>query len=280
MTTPRRTLFPDCLVVIRGGGDLATGVAVRLFRGGFPVVVLELADPLTVRRQVAFSSAVHEGEMVVEGVEATLVSTVRQALEVAHRNTVALMVSPSLQPFLNVATVVVDARLAKRNIDTTIADAEFVIGLGPGFVPGEDCHVAIETMRGPHLGRALWSGTPAVNTGQPGEIGGKGSERVLRAPTDGQASWRVEIGERVAGGQIIGSIGDAPVTAPFDGVIRGLIRQGTDVWTGVKVGDIDPRLAEVRADEISDKALAVGGGVLESVLQWLTTQPIVESLPR
>lgn len=280
MMGSRRILFPDSLVVIRGGGDLATGVALRLFRSGFPVIVLELAHPLTVRRRVALSSSVHDGDVVIEGVRGVSVSTVQKAVEATRQHVIPVLVDPTLVAVQHLAAIVVDARLAKRNIDTTIDDAAFVVGLGPGFTPGIDCHVAIETMRGPRLGRALWDQAPAANTGQPGEIGGKGSERVLRAPSTGAIDWLVEIGQQVVTGQCLGSVGDAQLLAPFDGVIRGLIMPGTTVPSGLKVGDIDPRLSGVRVDEVSDKALAIGGGVLESVLQWLTTQSVVESLPR
>jgi xanthine dehydrogenase accessory factor len=163
--------------------------------------------------------------------------------------------------------VAIDARLAKRNIDTAIDDAALVISLGPGFTAGEDCHAVIETMRGPRLGRAIWSGSAAPNTGTPGRIGGRGSERVLRSPADGTVRWSCGIGDVVSKGQQIGVVGDAVILAPFEGLVRGLIRDAQQVQEGAKVGDVDPRV-DARYDEISDKALAVGGGVLEAVLTW------------
>jgi xanthine dehydrogenase accessory factor len=254
------------LCVIRGGGDLATGVAWRLTTAGFPVIATELGDPLTVRRTVAVSSAVSDGHISIEGMRAVKVESAVEAIQTANEGTVAVLVSREL-PEIS-AAVVIDARLAKRNIDTTRDDAPLVIGLGPGFTAAEDCHAVIETMRGAHLGRCLWHGAAEPNTGVPGVVGGRDTERVLRAPAVGRVNWATQIGDVVQGGQILGAVGDSQIRAPFDGVIRGLIRTGTIVETSLKVGDVDPRL-DAPCHEISDKALAVGGGVLEAVMTWL-----------
>lgn len=251
--------------MLRGGGDLATGVAWRLTRAGFPVVVTELPEPLTVRRAVALSTAVEDGTVDVEGMRGRLVPDPGAAVAVARAGDVAVLVDPGL-PDVG-ASVVVDARLAKRNIDTTIGDADLVVGLGPGFVAGGDCHAVVETLRGPRLGRVIWSGSAASDTGSPGRVGGRSGERVLRAPAPGQVRWAVAIGDRVTAGQRLGAVADQTVVAPFDGVVRGLFRDGGDVAAGLKIGDVDPR-HDVAWDEISDKALAVGGGVLEAVLAW------------
>jgi xanthine dehydrogenase accessory factor len=262
------------LAVIRGGGDLATGVAWRLTRAGVAVVVTELADPLTVRRTVSLSTAVIEGLVDVEGLVGRRAPDATGAVAVARRGEVGVVVSPSL-PAVG-ADVVVDARLAKRTLDTTIDDAPLVIGLGPGFAAGVDCHAVVETLRGPRLGRALWQGSAAPDTGTPGRIGAPGSEqgaeRVLRAPADGAVTWRVGIGDRVDEGEVLGTVTasggiSVEVTAPFAGVVRGLIRPGRSVTAGLKIGDVDPRL-DCAPHEISDKALAVGGGVTEAVLTW------------
>jgi xanthine dehydrogenase accessory factor len=259
------------LVIVRGGGDLATGCIWRLWRAGFPIVVCELAEPLTVRRSVAVSTAVTLGSVAIEGMPAERAHSPEDAVAIARRGTIAVIVAPELPPIER--AVVVDARLAKRNLDTTIDDAPLVIGLGPGFEAGRDVHAVVETMRGPRLGRAVWSGAAAANTGIPGTIGSRGAERVLRAPVAGIVSWRVEIGDRVTAGQPLGHVAelveDHVVAARFDGVVRGLIAPGTTVPAGLKIGDIDPRL-DVECDEISDKALSVGGGVLEAVMTWIS----------
>ena len=257
--------FSDVLVVLRGGGDLASGAAWRLKRAGFPVVVCELERPLTVRRSVSFSAAVQEGSVVVEGVQAVR-TTLAEAEGLAGSETVPVVVSADLPPLE--ADVVVDARTAKRVLDTTIEDAPLVIALGPGFTAGVDCHAVVETMRGPRLGRVLWNGSAAVNTGTPGTIAGRGAERVLRAPTDGEVHWQARIGDIVSAGTVLGSVERAEIHAPFNGLVRGLLADGTPVHTGLKIGDIDPR-TDTDWRQISDKALAVGGGVLEALLTWL-----------
>ena len=252
------------LCVVRGGGDLATGAVWRVTRAGWPVVVCELAHPLTIRRTVAVSSAVTDGEIDIEGMRAVLAPDADTAAALAREGVVGVVVSPEL-PALD-AHVVVDARLAKRNIDTTVDDAPLVVGLGPGFTAGLDCHAVVETLRGHRLGRVLWSGSAAPDTGIPGTIGSRSAERVLRAPTGGTATWRVAIGDFVEEDDTLGEIGDRPVTTPFAGVVRGLIHERVPVTTGLKIGDIDPRPDRTACFEISDKALAIGGGVLEAVL--------------
>lgn len=257
-------LFAEHPVLLRGGGDLATGVALRLRRAGFPVIICELASPLTVRRTVALSSAISSGVFTVEGVEARRCA-IGEAEALAARGIVAVVVSAGL-PRLH-RSVVVDARLAKRNLDTTTADAPLVVALGPGFAAGVDCDAVVETQHGPRLGRVLWSGSAEQDSGIPGEVGGRSAERVLRAPGAGAVSWGVAIGDVVDAGPI-GVVGGVPVASPFRGLVRGLIAEGTEVPAGLKIGDIDPRL-DIAVDEVSDKALAIGGGVLEAVLTWL-----------
>jgi xanthine dehydrogenase accessory factor len=255
----------DVVVLVRGAGDLATGVAWRLKRAGFGVIMCELEHPLTVRRSVAFSTAVGEGAVTVEGIRAVRATTT-EAAALARSDVVPVVVSRGLPPLP--ADVVVDARLAKRVLDTTIGDAALVVALGPGFEAGHDCHAVVETMRGPRLGRVYWQGRAAPNTGTPGVIGGRGAERVLRAPAAGRARWHVNIGDVVAAGAVLGAVAGEPVRAPFAGVVRGLIADGTPVAEGLKIGDVDPR-ADTDCREISDKALAVAGGVLEAILTWL-----------
>lgn len=252
------------LCIVRGAGDLATGVIWRLTRAGWPVIACELAEPLTVRRTVSLSTAVRDGSVDIEGMRGQLCPDASAALHVASSGSVAVLVSPEL-PALS-ADVVIDARLAKRNIDTTIDDATLVVALGPGFTAGDDCHAVIETQRGHRLGRVLWSGSAAPNTGTPGIVGGHGAERVLRAPGDGLVSWDCQIGDVVSAGATLGRVGTEPLVAPFDGVVRGLIADGISVSAGLKIGDVDPRCDQAACHEISDKALAVGGGVVEAVL--------------
>ena len=273
-------LFDKYPVLIRGGGDLATGVAFKLNKSGFPVIVLELAHPLVIRRRVALATAVLEDEIIIEGLHGLLVSDLEDALAMAADGEIPVLVLPTLpqqteNESQTLFPVIVDARMAKRNIDTTIEQAPLVIGLGPGFNAGRDCHAVIETMRGHNLGRAIWSGSPMSDTGKPGIVMGKGFERLLRSPIDGTIQWNFDIGEQISRGMVVGGVEDRPIYAPFDGVIRGLIAPGTIVSAGLKVGDVDPRNDVAACFTISDKALAVGGGVLEAILSWMNSNGMI-----
>jgi len=291
-------LFGDYPILLRGAGDLATGVAYRLYHSGFPIMALELPRPLVVRRQVALASAVLDGEVTIEGMIGRRVASFAEAYEGAYTGIIPVLVAPKLpedfsrivghppsdvsqnQPNQSIqgvnlssgriAPILIDARMAKRNIDTRIDQAGLVIGLGPGFTAGVDCHAVIETMRGHRLGRVIWDGSALPDTGSPGKIAGKGAERVLRAPVDGVVSWQKEIGDRVEKGDRIGSVADRRIIAPFDGYIRGLISSGYLVPSGQKIGDVDARSDVLACFTISDKSLAIGGGVLEAVLNWIT----------
>lgn len=264
-------LFPEYLCLLRGGGDLATGVALRLHRAGFPIVVCELEHPLTVRRPVAVSSALTDssGVVVIEGMTARRVDQVADLAAEASMGSIPVIVSPDLPPAdVLPRSVVIDARLLKQNRDTLIDDAELVIALGPGYHAGRDCHAVIETLRGPDLGRVIFDGPAAADTGTPGEVSGHRDDRVLRAPADGKAQWIRQIGNRVAVDDLLGHVGSTPILASVNGVIRGLISEETPISANNKIGDIDPR-SKVAIDRVSDKALAVAGGVLEAILLWI-----------
>jgi xanthine dehydrogenase accessory factor len=231
------------------------------------VVVCELAEPLAIRRRVALSTAIDEGEIDIEGMRGVRMD-LAAAVDAAGDGVVPVVIS-ELLPHLG-QSVVVDARMAKRNLDTSMADAPLVVGLGPGFTAGRDCHAVVETMRGHHLGRVMWEGTALPNTGEPGEVGGRTGERVVRATRAGVVSWNVTIGDRVEQGDTLGSVGESLVDASIAGVVRGLLAPGRLAVPGLKIADIDPRADPIAAFQISDKALAVGGGVLEAVMTWLS----------
>jgi len=271
-------MLKDILVVVKGGGDLATGVAHRLHRVGMRVVVTELAQPTVIRRAVAFASAVFEGEVTVEGVVARRVEDAAQALALLLEGIVPVLVDPGasilrpervegvreLKP-----TVVVDAIIAKRNTGTEITDAPVVVALGPGFKAGLDAHAVIETNRGHDLGRVILEGQAAPDTGVPGPVMGYASERVVRAPGPGLFRGVKAIGDRVEAGDVVARAGDQPVLAPISGVLRGLLADGLVVKEGMKVGDVDPRGVREHCFTISDKARALGGSVLEAILYLL-----------
>ncbi|MCL1594622.1 MAG: selenium-dependent molybdenum cofactor biosynthesis protein YqeB, partial [Actinomycetia bacterium] len=235
-------------------------------RVGFPVVVLELERPLTVRRTVAYSTAVTEGRIVIDGIEGKRVRSVAEALDATSHRVVPVLVAPEIPEIQ--ASVVVDARLAKKNLGTSTDQAPFVVALGPGFTAGNDCHAVIETKRGHNLGRVIWDGPAAPNTGIPGVIGGASADRVIHAPLDGDLTWEATFGDVVQEGAVLGSIDREPIRSRIGGTVRGLMLPGA-VSQGLKIADIDPRFDPTAVHHISDKSLSVGGGVLEAVLVWL-----------
>lgn len=255
-------------VLVKGAGDLASGIALRLHRSGFSVIMTETAVPTTVRRTVAFSPAVYQGACRVEDVEGVLCTTWKEAEEALISRRIAVMVDEtatvreSFKP-----DVLVDAILAKRNLGTGIDDAPTVIGVGPGFTAGVDCHCVVETKRGHYLGRCIWEGSAIPNTGVPGMIGGYAMERLIKATGDGEFRGCVFIGDQVKKGDLVGYAGKTPVYALIDGVVRGLLQDGVPVTIGMKSGDIDPRCEVSHCYTVSDKASAIGGGVLEGILR-------------
>lgn len=254
-------------VIIRGAGDIATGIALRLHRAGFQIIMTDLPQPTSIRRTVCFSEAIRLGRMQVEDVTAVWAHSAQEAQTIAADGAVAVLADPScaLLPQLHPAALV-DAILAKRNLGTALGDAPVVIGVGPGFTAGVDCHAAVETMRGHTLGRALYHGSPLPNTNIPGLIGGFAGERVLRAPADGIFVQKLEIGASVHTGDVAGTVNGVPMLCQIDGMLRGILPDGTPVTRGMKSGDVDPRGKREYCDLVSDKALAIGGGVLEAIL--------------
>ena len=255
------------LVVIRGAGDIATGIALRLHRAGLEVVMTDLRRPTAIRRTVAFSQAIPLGETTVEDVTAKRAESPAQALELLGQGVVPVLADPegACIPVLRPGAVV-DAILAKENLGTKIGDAPVVVGVGPGFTAGVDCHAVVETMRGHYLGRVIYEGAALPNTNIPGLIGGYAGERVLRAPADGVFQGARQIGDLVHAGDTAGYVSGVPMVCTIDGVLRGLLADGVEVTKGLKSGDVDPRCAPEHCLCASDKALAVGGGVLEAVL--------------
>ena len=260
----------DVRVLIKGAGDLATGVAVRLWRAGFRVAMTELEQPLAIRRSVAFSEAVYDGTAAVEDVTARRVAQAAEAEAAWQAGVIPVLVDAEAWCRLTLKPeVLVDAVLAKRNSGTRLSDAPLVVGLGPGFTAGQDVHAVVETNRGHYLGRVLWSGSAQADTGTPGVVGGVGRERVVYAPAEGSFKARLAIGAVVAPGDVIGWMDETPVKAPIAGVLRGLMREGVRLEAGVKMADVDPRGVVDHCWTISDKALAIGGGVLEAILVHL-----------
>lgn len=261
-------------IIVRGGGDLATGTIHRLWSAGFPVLVLETEYPAAIRRQVSVCEAVYTGEAEVEGMKSILIHSAEEAENVIQNGGVPVLVDPEGKCIRKLGpSVVVDAILAKKNLGTTRDMAPLTIGLGPGFTAGEDVDVVIETKRGHNLGRIIRKGSAAENTGIPGNIGGYTSERVIHAAAAGKIRNIHRIGDVVKQGEVIAEIetetGNIPVPASIPGIIRGLIRAGYPVTRGFKIADIDPRKEELKnCFTISDKARCIAGSVLEAVCAY------------
>jgi xanthine dehydrogenase accessory factor len=262
-----RSPFGYLRVAVRGGGDLGSGVIYRLWRCGFPVLVTELSHPLLLRRAVSFGSAIREGTITIEGAAARRVDDIGMALQTQANGEIPVLADPAGDIYPEYApTIVIDARMLKTKPETLPFKASMRIGLGPGFSAPANCDVVIETRRGHTLGRAIRDGKASEDTGQPEAVMGISSERVLRAPVDGTITSLVSIGSLVTKGQHIASIDGHPVEAPFAGALRGLVYDGLAVRSGAKIADIDPRGEPAYCFMISEKALAIGGGVLEAIL--------------
>jgi xanthine dehydrogenase accessory factor len=263
------TGLPELIIAIKGAGEMASAIAWRLFQARMRrMVMMEIPNPLAVRRAVSFCEAIHDGVMAVEGVEAQRVDGLGDIPRAWEEGRIAVIVDPRWAAVREMRPqVVVDAILAKRNPGTRMEEAPLVIALGPGFVAGQDAHLVIETNRGHNLGRLLISGSAEPDTGVPGDIGGYTAERVLRAPRAGTFETMREIGQRVAAGEKVGHVDGMAMKAGINGVLRGLIRSGTAVQAGLKLGDIDPRGEVDYCHTISDKARAIAGSVLEAILR-------------
>lgn len=254
-------------VLLWGGGDLASGVAIRLHRAGLRVVVVETFQPLAIRRSVAFAQAVYDGSITIEGIKGELVESFDQIEKCWSDGGVPVIVDPELELVKQHKPIVlIDGRMRKKEIDLQLHMADLVIGLGPGFTAGKNCHAAIETNRGHFLGRVYWQGSPQVDTGIPGEVLHYSKERVLHAPVNGQVKTLKSIGDLVNTGDEVICVADHVIRASFPGIVRGLIHDGLWVKEGMKLGDIDPRPEFFRCWYVSEKSLAIGGGVLEAIM--------------
>lgn len=254
-------------VILRGGGDIATGIAHRLYKSGFNVVISEIEKPTAIRRRVSFCEAIYSGEIEVEGVKAVL-STEEDVLDNIKLGLVPVLIDENCSLAYDLKPLaVVDSILAKKNLGTKKNMAPITVGVGPGFSAGDDVDLVVETNRGHYLGRVIEEGKAIENTGIPGTIQGYTAERVVRASAGGQVNNMKEIGDIVKKGDLLCTTGGIEVRANIGGVIRGLIKEGLDVKKGMKIGDIDPRGIVEYTYTISDKARAVGGGVLEAIMR-------------
>jgi xanthine dehydrogenase accessory factor len=257
------------IIALRGGGDLGSGVACRLHRSGFRVVILEVEQPLAVRRTVSFAQAVIDGKATVEGITAVRVATLAEVRRAWQDGRLPVMIDPEVKVNAELKPdVIIDATVAKRDTGLRCNMAPLTIALGPGFVAGIHADIVIETNRGHDLGRLIFQGEAEPNTGVPAPVEGHGTERLLRAPCAGTVRHVLDIGAEVRKGEVICRVDGQPVTAPFDGIVRGLIMNGRSVPQGLKIGDVDPRPVRTICYTVSDKARALGGSVLEAILYF------------
>lgn len=257
-------------VIVRGAGEMASGVIRRLRLAGFYVLALEQPKPECIRRTVCFAEAVYEKEIKVEGVTSVLINSLGEAESIIKANRVPILIDPwASSAAIFRPDILIDARMLKEATDSSFGLAPCVIGLGPGFTAGKDCQAVIETNRGFNLGRVIYQGQAEPNTGLPGKIGSVGADRVLRSPGAGKFVALTKITDQVTAGQIIGHVGTQPIPATIDGCLRGLIRANSKVRAGQKIGDIDPRGKKDYCFKISEKANAIAGGVLEAVMVCL-----------
>lgn len=256
------------IIVVRGGGDIASGAIQKLHRSGFKVLVLEIEKPSAIRRKVAFCEAVYEKDIEIEGIKAQYVGTEKEVRDCWEKDVIPVMVDSrgkSIEIFKPIA--VVDGILAKKNFGTKKSMAPITVALGPGFSAPEDVDIVIETMRGHNLGRLIIEGTASANTGVPGIIAGIGKERVIYSEFNGYIKNIEKIGSVVEKGDIIAVVEENYIYSPISGVLRGIIKDGYKVTEGLKIADVDPRIEEKEnCFTISDKARNIGGAVLEAVL--------------
>jgi xanthine dehydrogenase accessory factor len=264
--------FSELKVLIRGGGEMASGIALRLHQCHLKVLITEVAAPTAVRRTVAFAEAIYDGSQTIEGVKAIKVCSPREAEDVWQRGSIPILVDPAarireaLKP-----SVVVDAIMAKKYTDTTISHAPLVIGIGPGFFAGSNVHAVVESNRGYHLGRVIWDGAAEAYTGLPADVSGHAEDRVLRITRSGRFKALRQIGDVVKTGESVAEVDGVPIQAQIPGLVRGMLRNDIEVQQGIKAGDIDPRTERGYCYSVSDKARAIGGGVLEAIFHSFGT---------
>lgn len=282
LETRKKTENAEFLILIRGAGEMASGVAHKLWHCGFKAVMTEIQMPLAIRRGVAFAEAIYAGSHLVEGLEAQRVSSVEEAKDQLRLNHLPIIIDPGLEltaPLLEQPLpILVDARMLKSTVPQDYPEGVFVIGLGPGFRAPENVRFVVETNRGHHLGRVIGEGSAEDNTGIPAEVRGASIERVVYPPQKGVFVTSKKIGESVRAGDIIGFVNRIPVKSKLTGVLRGLLHEGTPVTPRIKVADIDPRDDPESCFLISDKARAIAGGVLEAVLRILTGSDAKEGM--
>jgi len=262
------------IVLMRGGGDLGSGIALRLHRTGFKIVITEIDMPLVLRRTVAFANAIYEKEMVVESVKSKFTPDLRNIESYFQSKIIPVLIDPENKIEKHISPhVLIDARMLKTYYPCSLNEKPLIIGIGPGFIANNNCHAVIESNRGHFLGRVIWNGCAQENTGTPGMIGVNNHERVIRAPSNGLIKNGLGIGTIVKKGDVLGFVGNEEIIANISGCLRGLMHDGIKVNIGEKIGDIDPRNDVSLINYVSEKSLAIAGGVLEAITSYFRLVP-------
>jgi xanthine dehydrogenase accessory factor len=262
------------IALIRGGGDLGSGIALRLHRAGIKIIITEIELPLVLRRTVAFANAIYEKEMIVEGVRSKFINGLDNIDSMLQAGIIPVLIDPEFNVLKDIsADVLIDARMLKSFNDYDLGKKPLIIGIGPGFIASQNCHAIIESNRGHFLGRVLWEGSAQENTGTPGKIGSVDFERIIRAPQEGLINSGILIGTIVKKGDLLGYIGSERIIAGIDGCLRGLMHDGIYVNKNEKIGDLDPRHDPSLINFISEKSLAIAGGVIEAIATYYRLIP-------
>lgn len=262
------------IALIRGGGDLGSGIALRLHRAGFKIIITEIELPLVLRRTVAFANAIYEKEMIVEGVKSKFTSELNDIDSLLHSGIIPVLIDPELNVLNYISVdILIDARMLKSYNPNALNKKPLIIGIGPGFIASQNCHAAIESNRGHFLGRVLWEGSAQENTGTPGKIGSADFDRVIRAPLEGLINNGLMIGTMVKKGDFLGYVGNERIIASIDGCLRGLMHDGIYANKGEKIGDLDPRQDPSLINFVSEKSLAIAGGVIEAIATYYRLVP-------
>lgn len=262
------------IALLRGGGDLGSGIALRLHRAGFKIIITEIELPLVLRRTVAFANSIYEKEMIVEGVKSKFISELNDIDLLLQSGIIPVLIDPELNvlKFISV-DVLIDARMLKSFNPYDLGKKPLIIGIGPGFIANQNCHAVIESNRGHFLGRVLWERSAQENTGTPGKISSVDNERVIRAPQEGLINNGLLIGTMVNKGDLLGFVGNERIIASIDGCLRGLMHDGIYVNKGEKIGDLDPRQDPSLINFVSEKSLAIAGGVIEAISTYYRLVP-------
>lgn len=255
------------IVAIRGGGEVGTAIAHKLQRSGFKVFVIENDMPISIRRTVAYAQAVFQGEMTVQGIKGVKVDHAEEIMEAWEKKEIPVIVDTDCQILREIPVdVLIDAIMARKNTGTTKGMATITIATGPGFVASEDVDIVIETKKGHDLGRLIFEGTAEPETGIPGESEGVDSNKVINAPAEGAIKTHVDIGDVVKKGQLVAEIGNYRILAQNSGIVRGIIHDGSVVWKGLKIAEIDSEVTSEQCQRLSQRSRDIAGGVLEAVM--------------